>query len=68
MLDVAVIEDVAAAGATLDPLRARLLAALAEPGSATSADRAAFAEELAAAVTGADLHLTPRRDQRRNRW
>jgi DNA-binding transcriptional ArsR family regulator len=36
MLDVAVIEDAAAAGATLDPLRALLLAALAEPGSASS--------------------------------
>lgn len=36
MLDVAVIEDAAAAGATLDPLRAQLLAALAEPGSASS--------------------------------
>src|SRR3954453_18548377 len=36
MLDVAVIEDAAAAGATLDPLRARLLAELAEPGSASS--------------------------------
>jgi DNA-binding transcriptional ArsR family regulator len=36
MLDVAVIEDAAAAGATLDPLRARLLAELARPGSASS--------------------------------
>lgn len=36
MLDVAVIEDAAAAVATLDPLRARLLAELAEPGSASS--------------------------------
>jgi DNA-binding transcriptional ArsR family regulator len=36
MLDVAVIEDPAAAGATLDPMRARLLAELAEAGSATS--------------------------------
>jgi DNA-binding transcriptional ArsR family regulator len=36
MLDVAVIEDAAVAGATLDPLRARLLAELAEPGSASS--------------------------------
>jgi DNA-binding transcriptional ArsR family regulator len=36
MLDVAVIEDAAAAGATLDPLRARLLAELGEPGSASS--------------------------------
>ncbi|WP_233533386.1 helix-turn-helix domain-containing protein [Kitasatospora sp. SolWspMP-SS2h] len=34
MLDVAVIEDPAAAEASLDPMRARLLAALAEPGSA----------------------------------
>jgi DNA-binding transcriptional ArsR family regulator len=36
MLDVAVIEDAAAAAATLDPLRAQLLAELAEPGSASS--------------------------------
>src|ERR671919_723140 len=35
MLDVAVIEDPAAAEASLDPIRARLLAELAEPGSAT---------------------------------
>ncbi|WP_035851978.1 ArsR/SmtB family transcription factor [Kitasatospora azatica] len=34
MLDVAVIEEPAAAGASLDPIRARILAALAEPGSA----------------------------------
>jgi DNA-binding transcriptional ArsR family regulator len=36
MLDVAVIEDPAAAEASLDPVRARLLAELAEPGSATA--------------------------------
>jgi DNA-binding transcriptional ArsR family regulator len=36
MLDVAVIEDPSAAEASLDPMRARLLAALAEPGSATT--------------------------------
>ena len=36
MYDVTVIEDPAAAEASLDPVRARLLAALAEPGSATS--------------------------------
>src|SRR5829696_7120559 len=35
MLDVAVIEDAAAAEASLDPMRARLLAELAEPQSAT---------------------------------
>ncbi|MFV2026389.1 ArsR/SmtB family transcription factor [Micromonospora sp. LOL_028] len=35
MLDVAVIEDPAAAEASLDPIRARLLAELAEPASAT---------------------------------
>src|SRR3984893_14018345 len=35
MLDVAVIEDPAAAEASLDPVRARLLAELAVPGSAT---------------------------------
>lgn len=36
VLDVAVIDDPAAAAVTLDPVRARLLAELAEPGSATS--------------------------------
>jgi DNA-binding transcriptional ArsR family regulator len=36
MLDVEVIDDPAAAEASLDPVRARLLAALAEPGSAAS--------------------------------
>jgi DNA-binding transcriptional ArsR family regulator len=35
MLDVTVIEDAAAATASLDPVRARLLAELAVPGSAT---------------------------------
>ena len=35
MLEVAVIEDPAAAEVSLDPVRARLLAELAEPGSAT---------------------------------
>jgi DNA-binding transcriptional ArsR family regulator len=35
MLDIAVIEDPAAAEVSLDPVRARLLAELAEPGSAT---------------------------------
>ncbi|MFB6892460.1 ArsR/SmtB family transcription factor [Kitasatospora sp. NPDC056327] len=34
MLDVAVIEEPAAAAASLDPIRSRILAALAEPGSA----------------------------------
>ncbi|GAB2999555.1 helix-turn-helix domain-containing protein [Amycolatopsis acidiphila] len=36
MLEVAVIEDPAAAEVSLDPVRAKLLAALAEPGSATT--------------------------------
>jgi DNA-binding transcriptional ArsR family regulator len=36
VIDVAVIEDPAAAGVSLDPVRARLLAELAEPGSATT--------------------------------
>jgi DNA-binding transcriptional ArsR family regulator len=36
MLDVQVIEDPAAAAAALDPIRSRLLAELAEPGSAAS--------------------------------
>jgi DNA-binding transcriptional ArsR family regulator len=36
MFDIAVIEDPAAAEASLDPMRARLLAALAEPASATA--------------------------------
>jgi DNA-binding transcriptional ArsR family regulator len=41
MLDVAVIADPAAAEASLDPVRARLLAALAEPASAASLAAAA---------------------------
>jgi DNA-binding transcriptional ArsR family regulator len=36
MFEVAVIEDASAAEASLDPIRARLLAELAEPGSATT--------------------------------
>lgn len=36
MFDVAVIEDPAVAEVSLDPIRSRLLAALAEPGSATT--------------------------------
>jgi len=36
VLDVAVIDDPAAAEVSLDPVRARLLAELAEPGSATT--------------------------------
>ena len=36
MWEVAVIEDAATAGATLDPIRARLLAELVQPGSASS--------------------------------
>jgi DNA-binding transcriptional ArsR family regulator len=36
MLDVTVIDDPAAAEASLDPIRSRLLAELAEPGSATT--------------------------------
>ncbi len=36
MFDIAVIEDPAAAEVSLDPIRVRLLAALAEPGSATT--------------------------------
>src|SRR3954462_8559467 len=41
MLDVAVIDDPVAAEVSLDPVRARLLAALAEPGSAASLAAAA---------------------------
>jgi DNA-binding transcriptional ArsR family regulator len=36
MIDIAVIDDPAAAGVSLDPVRSRLLAELTEPGSATS--------------------------------
>jgi DNA-binding transcriptional ArsR family regulator len=36
MLDVAVIDDPAAAEVSLDPIRAKLLAALTEPGTATT--------------------------------
>jgi DNA-binding transcriptional ArsR family regulator len=48
MLDVAVIADPAAAEASLDPVRTRLLAALAEPASATSlAQRAGLSRQQA---------------------
>jgi DNA-binding transcriptional ArsR family regulator len=46
MFDVAVIEDPAAAEVSLDPTRARLLAELAEPGSATTlANRVGLARQ-----------------------
>jgi DNA-binding transcriptional ArsR family regulator len=46
MLDVAVIEDPAVAAVSLDPTRARLLAELAEPASATAlADRVGLARQ-----------------------
>ena len=46
MLDVEVIDDPAAAMAALDPVRARLLAALAEPGSAaTLAERVGLSRQ-----------------------
>jgi DNA-binding transcriptional ArsR family regulator len=48
MLDVAVIDDPAAAEVSLDPVRARLLAALAEPASATTlAARAGLSRQKA---------------------
>jgi DNA-binding transcriptional ArsR family regulator len=48
MHDVAVIEDPAAAEASLDPVRARLLSALSEPGSATTlAARAGLSRQQA---------------------
>jgi DNA-binding transcriptional ArsR family regulator len=46
MLDVTVIDKPAAAGVTLDPVRARLLAELHEPGSATTlADRVGLSRQ-----------------------
>ncbi|SCL14965.1 Helix-turn-helix domain-containing protein [Micromonospora rhizosphaerae] len=46
MFDVAVIEDPAAAAVSLDPMRARLLAELTEPASATAlADRVGLARQ-----------------------
>jgi len=48
MLDVAVIEDPEAAAVSLDPVRAGLLAALAEPGSAsTLADQTGLSRQKA---------------------
>ena len=52
VLDVAVIEDAAAAEASLDPIRARILAALAEPGSA-----AMLAARLGLARQKVNYHL-----------
>src|SRR5205814_6838440 len=48
MLDVAVIQDPEAAAVSLDPVRAGLLAALAEPGSAsTLADQTGLSRQKA---------------------
>jgi DNA-binding transcriptional ArsR family regulator len=48
VLDVAVIDDPAAAEVSLDPVRARLLAALTEPGSASSlADKVGLTRQRA---------------------
>ena len=58
MLDVAVIEEPAAAEASLDPIRARILAALAEPGSA--AMLAAYAADPALAAMRLDFTGTLR--------
>ena len=52
MLDVAVIDQAAAAEISLDPVRARLLAALAEPGSASS-----VAEQVGLTRQKANYHL-----------
>jgi len=52
MLDVTVIEDPAVAEAALDPIRARILAALATPGSASS-----LAEPLGLSRQQANYHL-----------
>ena len=52
MLDVEVIEDSAAAGVALDPIRARMLAELVEPGSAAS-----LASRLGIARQKANYHL-----------
>jgi DNA-binding transcriptional ArsR family regulator len=52
MLDVAVIEDPAVAGVSLDPMRARLLAELAEPGSATT-----LAQKVGLARQKVNYHL-----------
>lgn len=52
MLDLAVIDDPAAAEASLDPVRSRLLAELAEPGSA-----AALAEKVGLPRQNVNYHL-----------
>src|SRR3954449_13089076 len=52
MLDVAVIEDPAVAAVSLDPVRARLLAELAEPASATT-----LAERVGLARQKVNYHL-----------
>ena len=52
MLDIAVIDQAAAAEISLDPVRARLLAALAEPGSASS-----VAEQVGLTRQKANYHL-----------
>lgn len=52
MLDVQVIDDPATAAAALDPIRARILAALREPGSATT-----VSEQLDMSRQKANYHL-----------
>ncbi|QFU86997.1 helix-turn-helix domain-containing protein [Amycolatopsis sp. YIM 10] len=52
MNEIAVIDDAEAAGASLDPMRARLLAELAEPGSATT-----LAKKLGLARQKINYHL-----------
>jgi DNA-binding transcriptional ArsR family regulator len=52
MLDIAVIEDPLAAESSLDPVRARLLAELGEPGSATM-----LAERLGVPRQNVNYHL-----------
>ncbi|AXB44616.1 ArsR/SmtB family transcription factor [Amycolatopsis albispora] len=52
MNEIVVIDDAEAAGASLDPMRARLLAELAEPGSATT-----LAKKLGLARQKINYHL-----------
>src|SRR3981189_2030557 len=69
MHDVTVIEDPAAAESSLDPIRARLLAELAEPGPATTlaAARAAYVlSPTALSAVAPDPSHEP--DQRSARW
>ena len=59
MPDIQVIEDPAAAAVVLDPIRAKILAVLAEPGSATTVAKALDLPRQRSTTTCACSRLIP---------